>query len=130
MVAKKPTRGVNPTDVDHTYHNITDASAHQLSTAASRASPASAPTQSPGQAPTNGFESRAPAELSGHAVLQEETGAEESHVYDGLQTPNDSDRAPYTSLVLQEKQDTARNCHTYQNPAFHTSDTAHDYYNL
>ncbi|KAK7089655.1 hypothetical protein V1264_024292 [Littorina saxatilis] len=88
----------------------------------------SSETASPPQASADQkFESGASNEPNGQAVLEEETGsavgiqAEESHIYDTTQTPDDSDRAPYTTLFLKGKQDDASNSNTYQNVALHTS---------
>ncbi|XP_070192939.1 cell death abnormality protein 1-like [Littorina saxatilis] len=77
----------------------------------------------------------APGGLNRQAALQEETGsaggteAEENH-YEGLQTPDDSDRDPYSTPKFKGKQANARNSHTYQNSALHTNDIGNDYYNL
>ncbi|KAK7102887.1 hypothetical protein V1264_021045 [Littorina saxatilis] len=97
----------------------------------------SSETASPTQASHNqSLESGAPVELNGQVSLPEKTGsaggtdAEESHIYDGLQTPDDSDRAPYATPVFKGKQDKGINSHTYQNSALHNSDTGKDYYNL
>ncbi|XP_070191892.1 uncharacterized protein [Littorina saxatilis] len=79
-------------------------------------------TASPRQASNDQrLESGPSLELSGQAGLQEETGsagvteAEESYIYDEIQTPDDSDRAVYLTPVFKGQQANAKNIHTYQN---------------